>query len=155
MRRGSWAVLLWLPVIAILTVAVGWGAKKAWIFSHGWIPPFALLLGLALLWFGRPRVRDGKPTQLRRSGVAWLLIAYAVALGMIDPMLWVQRNPHFAPWFVLALAPFVWTGVTAPGRGEWVRGVGSWTVLYGQFFALIYNITHGDSGIGCWSGWVS
>ena len=27
-------------------------------------------------------------------------------------------------------------------------------MLYGQFFALIYNITHGTSGLGTWSGWV-
>ena len=73
---------------------------------------------------------------------------------LVGPMLAVQRDPYSAPWFILFLAPLVWIGITGPSRGEWARGVGAWLVLYGQFFALIYNITHGESGIGCWSGWV-
>ena len=155
MRQGSWAVLLWLPVIAVLTVAVGWGAKEAWIYDHGWIPALAWLLGVVLLGAGRPRVRDEDPAQLRRSRVGWAVYAYALALGVIGPMLWVQRDRPSGPWFVLLLAPLAWVGVTGPGRGEWARGIGAWLVLYGQYFALIYNITHGGSGIGCWSGWVS
>lgn len=67
-----------------------------------------------------------------------------VVLGVLRPMLWVQQDRHLGPWFVLLLAPLVWVGVTGPGRGEWVRGVGAWLVLYGQFFALIVNITRPD-----------
>jgi hypothetical protein len=154
MRRGSWAALLWLPVTAVLTVAIGWGAKEAWIFHHGWIPPLAWLLGVILLVVGRPRIRDEDAAQLLRSRVAWAVFAYAVALALFDPMLWVQRDRHSGPWFILLLAPLVWVGVNGPGRQEWTRGAGAWLVFYGQFFALIYNITHSTSGIGCWSGWV-
>jgi hypothetical protein len=154
MRRGSWIVVLCFPVSAEITAAVAWGAKEAWIFDHGWSPPAAWLLGIALLVGGRPVVAAGDAAQLRRSRWAWATVGYAVTLGLVGPMLWVQANRHAAPWFVLLLAPLAWVGVTGPGRGDWARGVGAWLVLYGQFFALIYNVTHGDSGIGCWSGWV-
>ena len=154
MQRGSWTVLFWLPVIAILTVAVGWGAKSAWIFDHGWIPPLVWLGGVLLLAVGRPRVRNEDTAQLRRLQVAWAVFAYAVALGVVEPMLWVQRDRYSGPWFVLLLTPLAWVGINGPRHGEWARGIGAWLVLYGQFFALVYNITHGTSGIGCWSGWI-
>ncbi|MBL8867191.1 MAG: hypothetical protein JNK93_16670 [Planctomycetia bacterium] len=154
MRRGSWAMLLWLPVIVVLTAAVGWGAKEAWIFYHWWVPLLAWILGLVLLAVGRPRVPEGGAAQLLRSRVAWALFAYAVALGLLEPMLLVQRNWHSGPWFILLLVPLAWAGVTGPGRGDWAHGAGAWLVLYGQLFALVYNMTHDTSGIGCWSGWV-
>ncbi|MDY3559089.1 hypothetical protein R5W23_006292 [Gemmata sp. JC673] len=146
--------MLCLPVTASLAAAVGWGAREAWIFYHGWIPPVVWLGGVILLTVGRPRIRDEDAAQIRRAGLAWVVFAYAIALGLLGPMLAVQRDRHLGPWFVLLLAPLAWAGVTGVCRGEWARGVGAWLVLYGQFFALIYNITHGTSGIGCWSGWV-
>lgn len=154
MRRGSWAVLLWLPATTVLTVAVGWGAKEAWVFDHWWAPLLAWLLGIVLLAVGRPRAWDKSPVQRLRSRLAWVVFAYAVLLGLVEPMLWVQRDRHSGPWFVVLLVPLAWVGVTGPGRGEWCCCIGACLVLYGQFFSLIYNITHGTSGIGCWSGWV-
>jgi hypothetical protein len=154
MRRGSWAVPFWLPATAAVAVGVAIGAKEAWIFDHDWIPPLAWILGVVMIAVGRPRVTNKDAVQLRRSRFAWALFAYAVALALVEPMLWAQRDRRFGPCLVLLLAPLVWVGVTAPGRGEWVRSIGAWLVLYGQFFALIYNLTHDTSGIGTWSGWV-
>jgi len=122
MRRGSWAVLLWLPVIAVLSVAVSWGAKEAWIFDHGWIPPLVWLLSVVLLAVGRPRVRDDGTAPCLWSRFAWAVFAYAIALGLVGPMLWVQRDRYTAPWFILLLTPLAWAGVIGPGRGERVWG---------------------------------
>ena len=155
MRRGSWALLLWLPAIATLVVVIAWGARKAWILDYGWIPPpLGWLIGVILLLIGRPWVRDEIGTQRVRPQVAWIIFAYSVALGLIGPMWWVREDRHSGPWFVLLLLPLAWVGVAGSARGEWARSIGAWLVLFGQFFALIYNITHDDSGIGCWWGWV-
>jgi hypothetical protein len=154
MRRGSWTVLLWLPLVAVLTIGIAWGAKNAWIFDHGWIPPLAWLLGIVLLAIGRPRVREQEAIQIWRSQSAWVMFGYSIALGLLEPMLVAQRNHQYSPWFVLLLVPVAWVAVIGFGRSEWRRSLGAWLVLYSQFFALIYNITHLTSGIGCWSGWV-
>ncbi|MBN9524000.1 hypothetical protein J0H58_36735 [bacterium] len=80
---------------------------------------------------------------------------YAAALCVFQPVLAVTP---YAPWtppaFAVGLAPLAWAGVTGMGRGQWVRACGAWLVLFGQYFALIYNASHSASGMGVYSGWV-
>lgn len=53
-------------------------------------------------------------------------------------------------WGVLFLAPLAWAGVTGSARGEWLRSMGAWIMLFGQFFMLNYNCSHATTGITCW-----
>ncbi|OWK38045.1 hypothetical protein FRUB_07165 [Fimbriiglobus ruber] len=57
-------------------------------------------------------------------------------------------------WFVPLLAPLVWAGVTDFRRGRWKRAIGAWLVVFCQYFAMIYNMTHELSGLGVWLCWV-
>jgi hypothetical protein len=85
----------------------------------------------------------------------WILLVplYAAGLFVSEAVLLVTP---FIPWtppaFALLLAPLVWAGVTGLGRGWWKRAVGAWVVLFGQYFALIYNASHSSSHMGCYSG---
>ena len=57
-------------------------------------------------------------------------------------------------FFLAVLSPYVFVGVFALTRRAWLTAVGAWIVFYGQFFGLIYNLTHGTSGLGCISSWI-
>jgi hypothetical protein len=131
--------------MVVLTLVAAWCAKESDIM---WMPALEWFFGIILLGMGRPRVGN---SSLRRSMIAWIVFIYAVALGLFVPIPHFQRGRHSELWFVLMLVPLTWVGVTGPGRGEWVRGIGAWLVLFSEFSSLIYNITHGTSGIGCWA----
>ena len=154
MRLGSTRVFFLLPIFTLVTAIIAWCAYAAWIFTHGWVPHAAFLGSLLLLWIGRPKVQTDPHSISPRNPTDWFVAVYIVVLGAIDPMQFVHRDRITGPWLVLLLAPLVFLGVIRLKRNSWIRAVGIWLALYGQYFALIYNITHTTSGIGCWSGWV-
>lgn len=139
--------LVCLALIATLLVFAGRAAESVQPRNGWWVPSIACPLGLFLLFIRR------KDNEQVRPRVPWLF-PYALALCIIDPSMVVSERPHFAPVFVLPLVPLVWVGVVGMGRGEWVRSVGAWLVVCGQFFALIFNKTHGGAFAGCWKSFI-
>jgi hypothetical protein len=67
---------------------------------------------------------------------------------VVDPLRLVFHDYRIVPLHIVFLTPFAWVGVTALGRGEWVRAYGAWVLLFGQFFELVYNGVHSSSSIG-------
>jgi hypothetical protein len=154
-RWLSWRGLLCFVALAALARLTAWGAENAWISNHEWIPGATWIGGLILLLLGRPRRIETERRSMIESSLGWLLILYVIAFGPIDPMasLLVDDTSR-QPMLNLLLIPIAWAGVVGLRRGAWKWAIGAWLVLYGQFFALIYNVSHGTSGIGCWMRWV-
>jgi hypothetical protein len=176
-----WFLLLWLPTIVILAFATAFVARSAWVYSRiCMIPSLTWIIGVILMWVGRPRVTEEK--QLLYSRIAWFLLAYGVALALLNPMPWFPGSIDDCPayivlplapipcgcltfslkvdrdygmwWYVLLLAPLAWAAVSGSTRGEWLRSIGATLILFGQFFILNYNLNHATSGISYWYGWV-
>jgi hypothetical protein len=152
MRWASWRGLLCFLVIVALIGLTAWAGHEAWVYDHWLVPVPPCAAGMLLLLIGPRRVvGEGEDTWKLGQG----LLCYAVLLCVFNPVMAVSPyNRWTPPAFALALGPFVWTGVTGLGRGFWTRAVGAWLVLFGQYFALIYNAAHSASGIGFLKGWV-
>jgi hypothetical protein len=143
MQWRTWVRLACFALIAALLVLVGRAAEGVQVQNGWWVPSVTCPLGLFLLFARRKGGEQARP-------LAPWLFPYALVLCLVDPSMAVSEWPHFAPVFVLPLAPLVWVGVVGMRRGERVRAVGAWLVVCGQFFALVFNKTHGGSFAGCW-----
>jgi hypothetical protein len=138
----TWALLLWLPTIIVLAFAIARIARSAWVYDPiCWTPSLSWLVGIFLMFVGRPRINEEYRHELLHLKVPWIIFAYAVALGLLNPMLWfpgsidgcpayimisVAPFPCFCPmmiwvkisreygmwWFALFMAPLAWVGVT-------------------------------------------
>ena len=144
MPRRSWLKLLWLLPISVLT------AIFTWIASHeGEGLCFAVIggtLGLILLLSGRIKGDEEKRTQ--RRWYAFVVFLYSIALNIILPFIIYpisrgEVDRHYRGCVMLLLAPIVSVGVRSPARGEWVRCVGAWLVLFAHFFVIIYGFANG------------
>jgi hypothetical protein len=152
MRWASWRGLICFIVIGTLIGLTAWAGHQAWAFDHWFVPVPPCVAGMLFLLVGsRHVVREGEGIRALGHGV----LCYAVFLCVFNPVMAVSPyNRWTPPTFALALGPFVWAGVTCLGRGLWTRVVGAWLVLFGQYFALIYNASHSASGIGFLNAWV-
>jgi hypothetical protein len=153
MLKRSCFSLLWLLVIATLAVITAWAATKVSPFQFPLMLPTAWLVGVILIAVDRPRMYENW-RQRWRSRFVWCVVAYAILLGL-GPMIAIDGYLEYWPWFIVLLFPLLVVGVSEPARGHWRCGIGALLVLYGQFFAMIYNLTHYQSGVGCWFGWIS
>ena len=160
MRRGSWLQLLWLPQIAAITAILTWLASRG---DEGWIDRDCLTLviivwlaGLGLLLMGIWQIHNEDEKQVRkRRRYAFGLFAYSIALNLIIPISLVPLyhggvNRNLRGYVMVLFAPLAWVGVTAPERGEWVRSIGAWSVLFTNFFIVIYGYAHGEMLYPCW-----
>ncbi len=132
--------------LVALILLIGWGCQKDWVAYCFWVPLCLSLVGLVLLFVGRVPVAVAGE---------WILLVPLYAFGLFASeavLLVIPYYPWTPPAFALLLAPLVWAGVTGLGRGWWKRAVGAWLVLFGQYFALIYNASHSSSHMGCYSG---
>ncbi|HJZ56706.1 MAG TPA: hypothetical protein VKE74_17195 [Gemmataceae bacterium] len=152
MRWGSWRGLLCFTLLLILIGLTAWAGQHASPFDHWWVPLSACAIGLVLLCVGRAHAAGGDPDRYP----VWRIVpVYAVILCVFEPVMLVSPYFRLSPLlFALVLALLAWVGVTGLGRGLWVRAIGAWLVLFGQFFAMIFNVSHSDAGMGCYSGWV-
>lgn len=152
MRWASWQGLLCFVVIVALIGMTAWAGHEAWVYDHWFVPVPPCTAGTLLLFVGT-RLVTKQDEDAKRPG--WGVPWYAVFLCVFNPVLAVAPYARWTPpAFAFALAPFVWAGVTGLGRGFWTRAIGAWLMLFGQYFALIYNAANSTSGIGFYAGWV-
>jgi hypothetical protein len=117
--------LFCFTLLVLAIVLTGWAAVNAWALDHGWVPGISWLLGVVLLIRGRTRRGDDERPAAGGRGI----LVYAALIPVLDPLTHVSHDYRIAPFYAGFLAPFAWVGVTALGRGQWVRAYGAWVVL--------------------------
>jgi hypothetical protein len=155
MRLGTWTVLLWMVPITSLTYLTERTARTAQLHRFdGHLPVFAWILGSTLLFVGTKRSPQHTKPQI--SWTRWWVFAYAIALGVYDPVFWIEpgSNNNTIIGFVLLLAPFAWVAISGTRERGWAGTFGAWLLMFGQFFSLMYNIGHWGSGIGTVRSWI-
>jgi hypothetical protein len=136
-------------IVIWLAFWLGWSAKFFDAMSVLLLTSAAGLLLLGLGAFLRPTT-EGR----RRSRAALFLFCYALVLFLLNAPWLVAESWWGTYTFLTLLVPFA-VGVAAfPRRGEWLATGGAVLFVFASVFALVYNLTHGMSGVSYWNGWL-
>jgi hypothetical protein len=153
-----------VALTAIALAAVGGGGHVL-----AWEADFKICLNLVfvsslagiLLLFADSFSRWRSPAAIRREQLAVpAVFAYALVLFLANaprmitgaPLLCADRSRGWGE-FIALLVPLVIAGTVFPRWGEWLAAAGVLLFLFESTVALGYNISHGLSGVGYWTGW--
>jgi hypothetical protein len=112
------------------------------------------LTGLILLLAEMVRVVRKEPSSATHSGLLICTLVYTVVLVFVVANWLMFNSRQNVVWCMLLLAPLITAGVVLPRIGAWAGAVGIWLLLLDGFASLSYDISHVDSGMWFFLGWL-